>query len=722
MKIIQCLFLLLSITFFPKLAAADEFEIIKERVKNEILKGSKEKSTIEAILKTQKADGSFEGIDYTDMSRTAGFPHRFHANNLEILSIVYKQPNSGYFQDKNIFKAIKLGLEFWAERDFVGDNWHDNQITTPTLMCNIMLMVGEELPTELVQKFQPIIGRANMSASGARPSGDRIVIASILAKNLLFTNQKEEFGKIVKLIEGELKFNTGKRGMQQDYSFHHRDDRVNNTTSYGYNKFANAFGEWSYYVAGTSYAFSEKTIQHLVDYYLDGVYKQLVYGVYDDVSVQNRSITHKASFRPNSINEIEKLLVSTSYRKAELEEIIKLRKGEVKPSASFAKFFWQTEHFVVQRPHFYTSVRMFSTRNRNMEEPYNGPGKPTHHRADGTNYLQLVGNEYLNIWPVYNWQQISGTTIMQKAALLPPEEIQKDGYTNFVGAVEDGHMGAVGFDFKSPHDKLVAKKSWFFFENEYVCLGAEISSWPNLPVVTTINQALLNGPLKINQANKTYTLGSGKRELEDVKWVWHGSIAYILSKPTKITISNQAEQGSWADITDEKNVSKEIVSKEVFNIGFNHGKSPKNANYAYTVVPGISENDLLKDLERGIEILSNTSEIQAVRNNILGVTQIVFYKGGTLKISEKSNISSDSPGIVMIKSKNGKIMEVNASDPTRTLAYLSLTVNGKYQVKGTEKTVSKSKENKTIIRIALPQGVFAGKSVKVDLKPKADDN
>ena len=101
-----------------------------------------------------------------------------------------------------------------------------------------------------------------------------------------------------------------------------------------------------------------------------------------------------------------------------------------------------------------------------MEEPYNGPGKPTHHRADGTNYLQLVGNEYLNIWPVYNWQQISGTTIMQKAALLPPEEIQKDGYTNFVGAVEDGHMGAVGFDFKSPHDKLVAKKRWFFFENE----------------------------------------------------------------------------------------------------------------------------------------------------------------------------------------------------------------------------------------------------------------
>ncbi len=67
-----------------------------------------------------------------------------------------------------------------------------------------------------------------------------------------------------------------------DYSFHHRRDRVNNTTSYGYGKYANAFGEWSYYVANTKYAFSIEKINHLVDYYLDGIYKQLVYGVYTD--------------------------------------------------------------------------------------------------------------------------------------------------------------------------------------------------------------------------------------------------------------------------------------------------------------------------------------------------------------------------------------------------------------------------------------------------------
>ena len=99
--------------------------------------------------------------------------------------------------------------------------------------------MGDELPADMVEKGQPIIGRAHMDASGARPSGDRIVIAGILAKNLLFKGDRDPFGEIIKLIEGEVKFSTGSRGMQHDFSFHHREDRVNNTSSYGYGKYGN---------------------------------------------------------------------------------------------------------------------------------------------------------------------------------------------------------------------------------------------------------------------------------------------------------------------------------------------------------------------------------------------------------------------------------------------------------------------------------------------------
>lgn len=699
-------------------AKPDDFEIIKERVVAELMKSSIDDGRVETIIDKMNEDGSFQGINYTDLSRTAGFPHRHHTSDLVYLAKAFKNKASKFYKNRKLKEIIIKGFKYWIDNDFFGDNWHNNQISTPTNLVNLMLIMGNELPKEMVDKAQPMIGRANMNASGARPSGDRIVIAGILAKNLLFIGDKEEFDKVIKIIESEIKFSTGTRGMQHDYSFHHRTDRVNNTTSYGYGKYANAFGEWSWYVANTKYEFSVEKINQLVDYYLDGIYKQLVYGVYTDISVKNRSISHKATFEPQGITEIERLLLSTDYRKNELEEIIKLRKGKAKPSLSFSKFFWQTEHFVFQRPNFYTTVRMYSTRNRNMEVPYNGPGKTTHHRADGTNYLMLKGNEYHNIWAVYDWQKISGTTIMQKPELYGPTEIQKDGLTDFVGAVTDGLYGAVAFDFKSPHDMLKAKKSWFFFDEEYVCLGTDINSRSNLPVVTTINQVLMRSDVTIMQDGKTEKLPKGNRELENVKWVYHDKIGYIFPKPTTFSLSNQVEEGRWSDITDQKNISEEIVSEEVFMLGFNHGNRPNNASYQYIVVPDVSEQELTETANnnRNIEILSNTSDLQAVKNTKLGICQIAFYKAGEVEISDSSKVRMDSQGMAMLKLQGNGIDELTISDPSRKLSRIIITVPGIYNVNGDNfVAIPNSGNNNTLFVVDLPQGVFAGKSVTLIL-------
>jgi chondroitin AC lyase len=712
------LFALTTVPFFSY-AQVDAVKIIKDRIVVDLMATKIDDDNIEKLIAKMNPDGSFKGINYDDLSRTASFPHGGHTRDLVYMAKAYKTKTSRYYKSKPLKTLIENGLTFWVKNDFVGDNWHDNQITTPTNLGNLMLVIGNELPKDLVTKAQPMIFRANMNASGARPSGDRIVIAGILAKNLLFQGDYKEFDNIIKIIEGELKFATGERGMQHDYSFHHRVDRVNNTSSYGYGKYANAYGEWSYYVSGTPYAFSKEKINQLVDYYLDGIYKQMVYGVYEDISVKNRSISGQQTFAPYGTLEIERLLVSTDYRKKELAEIIRLRKGEAKPSASFAKFFWQTEHFVFQRPGFYTTVRMFSTRNRNMEEPYNGPGKTTHHRADGTNYLMLKGNEYLNIWPAYNWQKISGTTIMQKPTLPGPDQIQKDGLTDFVGAVTDGMYGAVVFDFKSPHDPLDAKKSWFFFDEEYVCLGTDIKAKSNLEVVTTINQVLLKSDVTVMQNGTQQIIAKGNRSLQNVKWVYHDRIGYIFPQAATINLSNQAETGSWASITDQKNISNEPVSKDIFGLWFNHGSKPNVASYEYIVVPNVSEQDLKNSSpnNRFVEILSNTSAVQAVRQSKLGISQLAFYKAGSIDVEKGVNVRVDSPGMVMLKTDGGKLTAVTLADPSRKLSRILLTVSGIYRTQGEGyKTIIDEKQKSTLFIVDLPQGVYAGKSADIKIE------
>ena len=699
-------------------AKADDFKIIKDRVVAELMKSSIDDGQVRSIISKMNEDGSFNDINYVDLSRTAGFPQRNHTSNLVYLAKAYKNKTSKFYKSKKLKEIITVGYKYWVDNDFFGDNWHNNQISTPTNLVNLMLLIGDELPDDLVEKGQPIIGRAHMNASGARPSGDRIVIAGILAKNLLFNRDKEQFDKIIELIEGEVKFSTGSRGMQHDFSFHHRHDRVNNTTSYGYTKYANAFGEWSYYVAKTEYAFSVERINHLVDYYLDGIFKQQVYAIYPDISVKNRSITHKATFTPRSTLEIERLLQSTDYRKEELEEVIRLRNGQTKPSQSFAKFFWQTEHFVFQRPGFYTTVRMFSTRNRNMEVPYNGPGKPTHHRADGTNYLMLKGDEYHNIWPVYDWQKISGATIVQKPKLYPPSEIQKDGLTDFVGAVTDGLFGAVSFDFKSPHDFVEAKKSWFFFDREYVCLGAGIASNRKLPVATTINQVLMRSEVTVCRNGKIEILPEGNRQLEKVKWVHQDKIGYIFPEPATVNLSNQTQKGRWSDITDQKNISNKIVNEKVFMLWFDHGDHPQNASYDYIVVPNVTKRQLNEtaNSNRNIIILSNTSQIQAVKHSKLQICQIAFYKAGEVEIANDIKAKMNSQGMAMIKMKENRIEELSVSDPSRKLSRIEMTVSGIYNSKGDGFSTTPDKSNNnTLVLVDLPQGVYAGKSVTVEL-------
>ncbi len=710
-------------------APADDFETVKGRVVDELLRPGVDDAAVEGILEIMNDDGSFQGIDYEDLSREAGFPHGRHTRNLVHMARAYRTEASRFHRDRDLKDKIALGFKFWVEHDFVGRNWHNNQVTTPTNLVNLMLLVGDELPDDHVELAQPMIRRATLEREegvfyGARPGGDRIAIAGIVAKNLLFVGDREEFARVIEIIGGEIKFTTGQRGMQHDFSFHHRSDRINNTTDYGYGKYANAFGEWSHYVAGTEYQFPEDRINHLVDYYLDGICKQLVYGVYRDIGVYNRSITGQRSSSPRGTREIERLLSVTDYRNEELTNLMRLRRGEEAPIRSFAKFFWQTEHFVFQRPHFYTSVRMHSTRNMTMEVPYNGPGIVTHHRADGANYLLLEGNEYDAIWPVYDWQKVSGTTIMQKpqrhvdrgyGGNLP---VRMKGLTDFVGGVTDGLYGAVAYDFKSPHDRLEARKSWFFFDDEYVCLGAGIHSPHDLPAFTTVNQVLMSSETTVMQDGRIRVLPQGRRDLDQVKWVHEGDVGYIMPEATTVHLSNQPEQGTWAAITAQKNISEELVTRDVFLLGFHHGIRPGDETYQYIVVPGIGSEEMpaASADNRSIEILANTPEVQAVRHGGMEICQLAFYQAGEVTIAEGVSVTMDSQGMAMLKMDGDRIDELTVADPSRELTTITLTVPGSYSARGDDFVASPNpSENRTSIVIDLPRDVYAGKSVTIRL-------
>ena len=710
---ITLLFLSVSVSLFAN--TGSDLENLRKKVTDQLLKPVVNDSQIKLLLETIRDDGTWPDIDYKDISNT-GFQHAQHLNNLVELSRAFKKEGSRYNHDESVKKIIYLALNYWLANDFICENWWWNQIGTPNLLVSTVLLVDEDLTKEKIAKLLPIIGRANLNATGARPSGDRIKIAGIYAKTALFNRDSNAFDEAIKVIEGEIKFST-ERGMQFDYSFHHREDWVNNTLSYGLG-YAEAFAEWAAYVAGTNYKFSEKPLQQLVDYYLDGICKMMVFGKYPDPGAMNRDITRPGAQKAFGTETCEKLMAATDYRKNELTEICKIRRENTKATLSFSTFFWDSDHFTIQRPDYFTSVRMYSNRNCNMEQPYNGEGLMNHHRGDGTNYISRTGIEYFNMSPVFDWQKIPGTTVVQKPSLPSEKEIQKKGLTDFVGAVTDGVYGAVSFDFRSPHDPLEAKKSWFFFDKEYVCLGAGITSESKYPVTTTLNQCLLNGDVVVMKGNEKLKSTPGEKVVKNVSWVFHDGIGYLFPQPVDVNIFNNAASGSWYMVNHQSHSSKEVIKKDVFKLWIDHGKQPQKTKCQYMVVPAITVQEMdSQNMNQLVEILSNTIEIQAVKCVNLNVCQVVFYKAGEIQISDGLKIQSAYPGLVMIKTKGTEIEEISVADPTHNLKKMHLKISGIIEKCGENyKSVWNKLLNSSEISIDLPQSVYAGKSVTIHMQ------
>lgn len=693
-----------------KIKFSPDLETIRKRIIDDLLQPTVDVNGIKHIMTSLKPDGTWPGINYVDTSRT-GFQHSHHLDNMLNMSRAYKKPGSSLYKNADLKKAISFSLDYWIQNDFICANWWWNEMGTPGAIVNILLLMDTDLTEKQKTEGALIANRANLEASGARPGGDLIQIAGMLGKQGLFARNEEVVARVVKVMGEEIKVTTG-RGLKPDLSFHHRVDNVISIHTYG-TGYTSAFAYWAVKTAGTKFTLPDTALKLLIDYYLDGICKAMIHGQYPDPGAKNRDLSRKNALSPIGSELPENLMKASDYRNSELEEIVKIRKGEQKPALTHNRFFWHSEYFTHQRPTYFASVRMHSSRNHNMEQPHNEEGLKNHHFADGSNFVSISGMEYFNIFPVLDWQKIPGTTVVQKPDVPHWKDLAKKGLTDFVGGVSDGKYGAAAFDFASPHDPLKARKSWFFFDREYVCLGAGITAETDYPVITTLNQCLLQKDVTVNSNTGKTVVNKGNHNLNGVSWIVHNKVAYLFPSLTDVKLSNGTATGNWRQINHQEWATEGPVKEEVFTLWIDHGPKPINKNYAYIVIPGIEPSAITDYSKKAdVSILSNTPEIQAIQHKAAGITQVVFYKAGTIKISNVINVTADNPCMVMIKTGGESVEQISVSDPTRKLDAVQLKLSAQFKGSDANWQSAWNKETKTSnITINLPNAEKAGSSV-----------
>jgi chondroitin AC lyase len=235
-------------------------------------------------------------------------------------------------------------------------------------------------------------------------------------------------------------------------------------------------------------------------------------------------------------------------------------------------------------------------------------------------------------------------------------------------------------------------------------------------VVTTLNQCLLRGDVVMMNGNQKSTVKMGEYKSDQVKWILHDEIGYIFPDARNVNLSIHSQTGSWYMINHQSDSPKDEISKEVFKLWIDHGIQPVNTSYQYIVVPSTSEKAIESETSRNIEILVNNPEIQAVKHSGLNICQIVFYISGEIQLSDNMKIGMDSPGVVMVKTNGNLVRQISVADPSRKLGKIHISVTGKIEKSGPDFRSFWNKQKEiSEIAIDLPQTVYAGKSVTIEL-------
>lgn len=683
----------------------DDFDILMKKIRD----GVAENPNIDKALELyDDVQGCFIDIDYARRDRTNWMP-LIHVDRLYDFVFAYTHPKNSYYQNEDLYHKIVKGLEYWHHRNPHCNNWWYNQIAEPQKLgiLLIQMRVGKrQIPDVLETK---VLQR--MRKDGGHPArwtgANRTDIALHWIYRACLQKNDVDLKTAVENVYSPLSY-TVKEGFQHDNSYFQHGVQLY-IGGYG-DEILKGVTQVALYTKGTKYALDDERIQFL-RHFMCGTYYQVIRGQYMLFDVLGRGVSrNNGTQKSHAALFAKRMLELDPAHIDEYNAIIARLEG--KKSANYGikplhTHYFRGDYALHVRPHYTFDVRMVS--NRTMRCEYgNGENLKTYFMSDGCTNIVTEGDEYARIFPVWNWNRIPGVTAPQLDT-IPRTVIdwQTKGTSVFAGGVSDSLYGVSVYSYLDTYADIntAAKKSWFFFDDEIICLGAGINSTAGVPVCTTINQCLLSKKeVILSQSKKQSMVKEGDFVYDSPEWVLHNGIGYVFPAGGNLFLSKKMQTGSWYSINHTE--SKNEQQQEVFTLGFNHGCNPRNATYAYIVVPGIHSVRKMNHYRKSpVEILANTDSMQIVRHTKLGIWQMVFYKEGTFRSGELS-VSVDKACALMIKDGHCGNAELHIADPGQTQSCIKV-----------ELLIPEiSSERKTVLCDFRNTGIYAGASKAYKLK------
>ena len=643
---------------------------------------------VEQALKTQLPDGSWPDVDYVNV--IFGFNAQRHLTRLNAMSRAYSLKESRYYKDPKVLRAVADGLEFFRKANPRSGNWWYNDIGAPQDYMVPLILIKDALPQDEVMRLSSYL--RDKTDDESFKGKNRTWISSILIHKGCLENNAAMVRKGLKSISSTIKIETQPtEGIKSDYSIHQHRPQL---YSGGYGKgLLNDYADYLLLVKGTGFdsVFSGEQRKLVDDMALKGTMLFCQHNAMD-FGTYGREVS-----RPNNISAIpERTLlklkeVSTGHADGYQAWIDHLNGGAFPEPGN--KFFWKSNIMTQHGKDYYLSAKIPSVRN-NGTEMLNGENIRGYFLPLGATNIMVTGEEYKNIFPVWDWTRVPGTTAASDPAVA---ELRwyLFGSNVFGGGVSNGRDGAVAY--VNAYQGVEARKAYFFLNGAMLCLGGGIKAARTAEVRTSVNQCLSWGDCTYGSGDEVRSL-EGRVKNGDVDWAYHDGVGYCFPLGGKVNIWNEDQKGSWRNVREGGDTT--TIRRKVFSIWISHGGEPVDDAYCYAVIPGEGEG-YFKDgrFRDRFRVVENSDVAQAVESD--GRIAVVFYKGGEVKFSEGCSLAADGEAIVLVEKTDAGI-EVSVADPVYSRKEINLKLSGAF--------FGKAGDGK-VMKFEMPRGDMAGSTV-----------
>jgi hyaluronate lyase len=619
-------------------------------------------------------------------------------NRLRSMALALETQGSGLFQDQQLAADVISALDWmyanrYNENLRSYDNWWDWEIGTPLAINDIVTLLYDRLDEErrtrylrAVDRFTPVV-----KYTGA----NRVWLATVVGIRGVLVKDAAKLAAARDGLSEVFEFVTSGDGFYRDGSFI-QHTRHPYTGGYGASLLAN-LSAVLWLLQGSRWEVTDPNLAN-VWFWVYEAFRPLIYrGAMMDM-VRGREISrsggdhatgHSVMVSIFRLSQVAPPEIAWDFRRMVkgwalsdtsrnflqsvplfLYQDAKAMLGdETFPPAEELvrhKPYPSMDRVVHLRPGFGLGLSMSSRRiyryesinQENLKGWYTGDGMLYLYNHDLTHYSD-------EFWPTVDPYRLPGTTVDTQRRADGSGQSGAPPVDWVGGTVLFDLFGAVGMELAAFQSTLRARKSWFFFDNEVVALGAAIRASDGRPIETIIENRKLSSKaeetLHVNGERMPSTLGWSQR-LEDVAWVHlEGVAGYVFPTPAQVHGLRERRTGTWKAINDRSG-SATPVSRNYLTLWLDHGPNPSGASYAYILLPNATaEETAVYASAPEVEVLENSDEAQAVREKALGITAVNFWTAAT---KQSAGITCSTRASVML-AESAEFLDVAVSDPTQ---------------------------------------------------------